>query len=111
MWKATYKEEKQKLTIITSTSTTIILPLVRNDKDSHVDDDLSIESSGTRQSRVEDIDAVRARQHDHVGVCGEAIHLYKQLIKGVLALVIPTPAMTTTTTADEDNDVLLVYPN
>ena len=50
-------------------------------------DDLSVETSGTQQSRVKDIAAVCRRHYDNGVVLGKAVHFNKELVQGLLALV------------------------
>lgn len=68
--------------------------IIANTENSHVDHDLPVKSSRSRQGGVKDIHAVRAGQHHHVGVRGEPVHLDEQLVQGVLALVIATSTRT-----------------
>ena len=49
---------------------------------------LSVESSGTQKSFVEDVGAVGCSQDDNTGVRAEAVHLRKQLVQSALALVV-----------------------
>ena len=50
--------------------------------------DLAVETTRTQQGGVEHIRAVSCGNHDHTGVAVEAVHLDKQLVKGLLALVV-----------------------
>ena len=50
--------------------------------------DLAVETPRTQQGGVEHIRAVGRGNHDHTGVAVEAVHLNKQLVKGLLALVV-----------------------
>ena len=50
--------------------------------------DLTIETSGTQEGRVEDFNAVGRRQNDDARVGAEAVHLCEQLVEGVFALVV-----------------------
>jgi hypothetical protein len=51
--------------------------------------DASVEASGPEQRRVEHVGPVR-RGHDYYAVVRlEAVHLHEQLVKGLLALVVP----------------------
>ncbi len=50
--------------------------------------DLTVESSGTHQRLVQYIDAVRSGQYDHSGIGLESVHLGKQLVERVFALVV-----------------------
>ncbi len=49
---------------------------------------LAVEAPGTEQGLVEHIHAVGGCQHYHAAVGAEAVHLGKQGIEGVLALVV-----------------------
>mmetsp|Transcript_3734 Transcript_3734/g.6380 ORF Transcript_3734/g.6380 Transcript_3734/m.6380 type:complete len:348 (-) Transcript_3734:659-1702(-) len=54
----------------------------------HVHGHLTIEASGAEQSGVENIRAVGGRDDDHSRVALEAVHLGKELVEGLLALVV-----------------------
>src|SRR5690349_20210991 len=53
-----------------------------------VEDDLAIEPARAQERRVEDVGSVGGRDHDHVGVRVEAVHLDEDLVEGLLALVV-----------------------
>ena len=52
------------------------------------DDDLTIETAGTQQGRIEHIGAVGRRNDDDAFIGLETIHLHQQLVQRLLALVI-----------------------
>ena len=53
-----------------------------------VDDDLTVETTRTKQCRVEDVGTVRRGDQDHATLDIETIHLDEQLVEGLLALVV-----------------------
>ena len=53
-----------------------------------VEDDLAVEAAWAQQRRVEHVRAVGGRDHDHVRVRVETVHLDQDLIEGLLALVV-----------------------
>mmetsp|Transcript_1957 Transcript_1957/g.4380 ORF Transcript_1957/g.4380 Transcript_1957/m.4380 type:complete len:304 (+) Transcript_1957:1231-2142(+) len=53
-----------------------------------VDDDLAIEPAWPQEGGVEHVGPVGAREDDHAGGGGEAVHLDEQLVERVLALVV-----------------------
>ena len=53
-----------------------------------VEDHLAVEAAGPQERRVEDVGAVGGRDHDHVRVRVEAVHLDEDLVEGLLALVV-----------------------
>ena len=55
-----------------------------------VDHDLAVEPSGTQERRIEDVRAVRRRQHDHAARGVEAVHLHQELVERLLTFVVPT---------------------
>jgi hypothetical protein len=55
-----------------------------------VDHDLPVEAARAQQRIVEHVDAVGAGEHDDAGRRVEAVHLDKDLVQRVLALVVPT---------------------
>ena len=65
-----------------------------------VDDDLTVETSGTQQSRVEDVGPVRRRDQDHAALHVETVHLDEQLVQGLLALVVSTAETGAAVTTD-----------
>ena len=65
-----------------------------------VDADLAVETTGTQQRRVEDVGAVRRRDHDDVRLDVEAVHLDEELVQRLLALVVSTAEACATVTAD-----------
>ena len=52
-----------------------------------VDDDLTIESSGTHQCRVENIGAVCCGNDNHAAVLFEAVHLHQQLVERLFTFI------------------------
>ena len=50
--------------------------------------DLAVETTRAQQGGVEHIRAVGCSNHDHVGVAVETVHFDKQLVKGLLTLVV-----------------------
>src|SRR5260370_9264108 len=48
---------------------------------------LSIKTSRAQQGGVKHIGTVCGSNHNHIGVCVKAIHLYKNLIQRLLALI------------------------
>ena len=52
-------------------------------------DDLPIETAWAQQRRVEDVGAVGSGDQDHVVGHREAVHLDKQLVQRLLALIVP----------------------
>lgn len=53
------------------------------------DEYLSIESTGSQQSRIEHVDPVRGRHHDNIGLRAiEAVHFDEQLIERVLLFAV-----------------------
>jgi hypothetical protein len=57
-------------------------PLVRS-----TDRHSTIEATGPQQRRVEDVDSVGGRDHDHALEAGEAVHLREDLVQRLLPLV------------------------
>ena len=53
-----------------------------------VEDDLAVEAARAQQRRIEHVGAVGGRDHDHVRVRVEAVHLDEDLVEGLLALVV-----------------------
>src|SRR5207302_6200371 len=53
-----------------------------------VDDDLTVEASGTKQRRVENVRTVRRRDEHDTGLRVEAVHLHEHLVERLLALVV-----------------------
>lgn len=49
---------------------------------------LAVETAGTHQSRVQNIRAVRCRNHDDTLVRAEAVHLNEQLVQRLLTFVV-----------------------
>ena len=62
--------------------------------------DLAVESAGTEKSLVEDINAVGSGDGDDSGVAVETVHLNKDLVDGLLALVVTAGESGTTLTSD-----------
>ena len=50
--------------------------------------DVTVEATGTQQSRVQDVGPVGGGQYDHVLVGLKAIHLDQQLVEGLFAFVV-----------------------
>src|SRR5439155_25294403 len=55
-----------------------------------IDGDLAIETSWSQQRRIENIGPVRGRDDDYALLRIEAVHLHKQRIQRLLALVVAT---------------------
>ena len=53
----------------------------------HKNVDLPVKAAGTHQRRIQNIRTVRCRHHDNAGIGIEAVHLHKQLVKGLLAFI------------------------
>ena len=53
-----------------------------------IDHDLAVETARTKQSRVQNVNAVRRRDEHHGLVLLEAVHLDEQLVQGLLALIV-----------------------
>ena len=53
-------------------------------------DYLSVKSARTHKSRIENIRSVSCGNKDNALVCSEAVHLYKQLVKCLLTLIVTT---------------------
>ena len=53
-----------------------------------VDHDAAVESSGSQESRVEDIDSVGSCHDDNVRIVLESVHLNEDLVKCLLTLVL-----------------------
>ncbi len=53
-----------------------------------IEDDLAVEPARAQERRVEDVRTVGGRDHDHVRVGVEAVHLDQDLVEGLLALVV-----------------------
>ena len=66
----------------------------------HADIDLTVKAAGTQQSVIEDIGAVCCRHNDDALVVAEAVHLDKQLVEGLLALVVSAAEAGAALTAD-----------
>jgi hypothetical protein len=54
------------------------------------DDDLAVEAAGPKQRRVEDVGPVGRRNDDDTGFAVEPVHLDKELVEGLLALIVAT---------------------
>ena len=67
--------------------------------------DLAVETTRAQQGGVEHIRAVGRGNHDHVGVAVEAVHFNKQLVKGLLTLVV-TAAHADAATATDRIDLV-----
>ena len=66
----------------------------------HADIDLTVEAAGAQQRVIEDIRAVCCRHDDNALVVAEAVHLDKQLVEGLLALVVSAAEAGAALTAD-----------
>ena len=66
-------------------------------------DDLAIEASRTKQSRIENVGTVGRGDDDDPFVALETVHLDEQLIEGLLALVMPSPEARTSVTPNRVN--------
>ena len=64
------------------------------------DCNLSVESSGSHNGRVEDIHTVGCSHDDNALVHTEAVHLDKHLIQGLLSLIVSTAHTGTTTSGN-----------
>ena len=71
------------------------LPNVR-----HFDHDLSVESSGPEERRVQHVRTVRRRQYDDTVLGVETVHLHKHLVEGLLSLVMAAAVARAADTAD-----------
>ena len=60
-----------------------------------VDRQAAVEAPGAQQRRVEDLGAVRRREHDDALRAGEAVHLREDLVERLLALVVAAEAAAT----------------
>ena len=65
-----------------------------------VNDDLAIESTRTEKGPVEDLRAIRRREHDYSGVRFKSIHLHQQGVQGLLPLVVDRPDVNPALPAD-----------
>src|SRR5204863_7777127 len=65
-----------------------------------VDNDLPIETAWTQQRRIEYVGTVRGGDEDHAVIRFEAVHLDKQLIERLLALVMTAAKSGATVAAD-----------
>ena len=75
-----------------------------------IDRNLTVETSGTKQCLVEHIGTVGGSEDDNTAVCAETVHLCKQSVKRILALIVAAHCriLATCTTygvdlVDEDN--------
>ena len=59
------------------------------------DHDLTVESAGTEQCRVEDVTAVGCRNDDDAFIAHKTVHFYKELVQGLLTFIM-TAAQTCT---------------
>ena len=60
--------------------------------------DLTVEAAGTQQRRVQNIRTVGSSNHNDALISAKAIHLYQQLVQGLLALVMATAKTSATLT-------------
>ena len=65
-----------------------------------VDRDLAVKATGTQKRGVEDVGSVGGGDEDHGGVVLKAVHLNKQLVERLLALVVPATQTGATLTSD-----------
>src|SRR5207244_13183325 len=61
---------------------------------------MPVESTGAQERGVEHVGSVGGRDHDHVGVGLETVHLDQQLVEGLLALVVTTTEACATLATD-----------
>ena len=52
------------------------------------DRDLTVETAGTQERRVEDVGTVGGGDHDDAEVRGKSVHLDQQLVEGLLTLIV-----------------------
>ena len=64
------------------------------------DIDLSVKAAGTQKRVIEDIRAVRRRHDDNALVAAEAVHLDKELVEGLFALIMSAAEAAASLTAD-----------
>lgn len=50
--------------------------------------DLTVETSGTEQGRVENFDAVCSRKDNDTRVCAETVHFGEQLVQRIFAFIV-----------------------
>ena len=62
--------------------------------------DLAVEASGTEKSGIEYITAVSGSDHDNALVAGKAVHFNKELVEGLLTLVMASAESGASVTAD-----------
>ena len=70
------------------------------------DEHLAVEAAGTQQRRIELLEQVRGRDHDHASAGVEAVHLHQQLVERLVLLardVRPAPAPHGVELVDEDD--------
>ena len=65
-----------------------------------INGDLTIETAGTEEGLIENIDTVGGGNGDNAGVAIETVHLDEDLVDGLLALVVATGETGTTLTTD-----------
>ncbi|OQB03111.1 MAG: hypothetical protein BWY25_00169 [Chloroflexi bacterium ADurb.Bin222] len=68
-----------------------------------IQNDAPIEASRPQQCRIEDVRPVGRRDHDHVGVRAETVHLHENLIERLLALIVGTAKSRAAITSDGVN--------
>ena len=71
-----------------------------------MDDDLPVESSRSKQSRIEDVWPVGGGQDDDAFMAGKAIHLGQDLIQGLFALVVTAESPRTAARAANRVDLI-----
>ncbi len=64
------------------------------------DVDLAVEAAGAQQRGIENVRAVGRRENDHALVRAEAVHLHKELVERLLALVVAAAEAGAALTAD-----------
>ena len=64
---------------------------------------LTIESAGTQKCRIKNVRAIRRRNDDNPLIGGKAVHLDKQLVEGLFALVMPAAKPCTALASDSIN--------
>ncbi len=63
----------------------------------------SIKTTGTKQRRIQNIHTVRSRHNDDAFVDAEAVHLHKELVEGLLSLVVTAAHAGTAATSHRIN--------
>ena len=68
-----------------------------------VNHNLAVKAARTQQCRVQNIRTVCGGNHDNAFISTKAIHLYQQLVQGLLSFIVATAKSGTTLTADSIN--------